>query len=1453
MSNATWLSDATSNCNLHAFGPASCDGSFDFTLFFEQTILSIVPSAIFLCCLPFSFIKLYRAAPRINAPAIRNSKLTIATLLAVTQISLLVSWVIRPASETPATLPALCLGLIVSLAIVFLSTVSHTRSIRSSSLLGVYLLFSSVFDAAQVRTLFLSHSRRIVPSFMCLSIALKLSLLACESWNKRSWLSPADRALPPESTSSILSRSFLWWLNPLFVSGLRTLLSQDQLYAIDPDLRSRKTGQSLEAALDKELKKAQGRTESSTALSSVWALPKACFRAVWTDITAMIPMRLALVGFTFAQPFLFTCAIDYLNQENHDPDKNIGYSLIGATFIIYTGIAISNALYQQQISRIMTKLRGALVSIIHDHILVVYDGATKDGAALTLISSDIDTIIRVLGELNESWARLIEVAVGIGLLARQVGAVSIVPIVLTVTSTQAQGWVSRRIGSRRKDWSAATQKRVNTTSAVLGSLQSVKMSGLKESASSLLHSLRLNELQMFACFARLIIGLNAIAVIPSIWAPVTTFKVYAIKAYVDGSDGLDIAQAFTSLALLDLVTTPSAKLLTIMPLWAQALGCFERLQHYLELPVRKDYRSPSGRLLSSTTDNASCDLAIELSTLTPQGARAGSAVVCSHMEVSLSTEGPAILKAVSLDVNTGSLIVITGQTGTGKTTLLRTILGETHTLSGSMLVSTKSIAYCSQKPWMTNKTIKEFIAISGRDSTEIDETWYGTVLYACDLTKDVASMPDGDDTRLGSKGVSLSGGQKARLALARAVYARRDIMLLDDVLSALDVNTEEVIVHRLLGPKGLLRKFGTTVLLVTHSQRAMAISDQIVTLSKDGCVVHTGSSSPHDPKLGKMTDTPLDKSADVTITEVNKARAPKGPSKEDKDDLARRTGDWSIYKYYFSNFHKRYLAMFAAFSIGAAFSSRFSQIWLNWWTADDDSDLGLYLTVYAVLALAQTCFSNLNMWVVFLKMIPDSAINMHRTLLYTVVGAASSVYYQSDNGAILNRFAQDMALVVGALPTSLIATGNTLCETIASLAVISTGASCMGITIPFVMIAIYAIQKIYLSTSRQLRLIEIEARSPIYSHFLETLEGVVTIRAFGWEEEAKNEHSKLLDTAQSPYYLLSCIQRWLKLVLDLIVAALAVLVVALAVSQRGTTSAGLLGVALTNVLGFSQSLTRLVTEWTTLETSLGAVSRVRSFATTTEQEASSETSTMPQELVTQGAVVFSGIHAKYTDAPGPYDLNDITFSIPPGTNVAICGRTGSGKSSLMLALLRLLPLRHGSISIDGHDIQHVHPDIVRNSIIAIPQQPFLVPGTLRSILNPKAELSDTDLISALSKVHLLDLANERGGLDADIDQQSLSQGQAQLLCLARALLRKSKIVILDEATSSLDADTDAVIRDVLRSEFVDCSVISIAHRITTILDADMVIMMDAGRVSVVGKPDELRVSNNGFRQLCGIS
>jgi ATP-binding cassette subfamily C (CFTR/MRP) protein 1 len=246
--------------------------------------------------------------------------------------------------RTSATVPALCLGLLVSLAVTGLSARSHVRSVRPSSLLSVYLLFSCLFDAVQVRTLFIGHTSKVIPSLLSVLIALRLVLLTIECRNKRPWLLSKYRNLPPEATAGVVSRSILWWLNPLFLDGMRTLLSQDQLYALDPDLESRKTGQKLETIFAKESMRSQKKRGSSAYQSSIWSLPKACFRCLWISIAAMIPTRLALVGFTYGQTFLFTRAIKYLSQVKDTNSTNTGYGLIAATFIIYLGIAVGDGL-----------------------------------------------------------------------------------------------------------------------------------------------------------------------------------------------------------------------------------------------------------------------------------------------------------------------------------------------------------------------------------------------------------------------------------------------------------------------------------------------------------------------------------------------------------------------------------------------------------------------------------------------------------------------------------------------------------------------------------------------------------------------------------------------------------------------------------------------------------------------------------------------------------------------------------------------------------------------------------------------------------------------------------------------------------------------------------------------------------------------------------------------------
>jgi len=375
----------------------------------------------------------------------------------------------------------------------------------------------------------------------------------------------------------------------------------------------------------------------------------------------------------------------------------------------------------------------------------------------------------------------------------------------------------------------------------------------------------------------------------------------------------------------------------------------------------------------------------------------------------------------------------------------------------------------------------------------------------------------------------------------------------------------------------------------------------------------------------------------------------------------------------------------------------------------------------------------------------------------------------------------------------------------------------MAITIPFTLLVLYFIQDVYLKTSRQIRFMDLEARSPLYTNFLETLSGLSTIRAFGWEASARAENMIRLDVSQRPYYLLYCIQRWLNLVLDLLVASLAVIIVALALSIRGSTSPSLLAVALINVLGFNQTLSQLVNQWTSLKISLGAIARVRSFERdTVSEDLEGEDMVLPETWPSGGGVEWRNVSARYNDTN--LALDSINLNIAPGEKIGICGRTGSGKSSLLMTLLRLLDFSDGEVLIDGCPISRISRGKLRERMMAIPQDPFLLSTSVRMNVDPSGTVQDSVIINVLRKIGMWETIEGRGGLDADMMEQPLSHGQQQLFCLARVLVQKSqrdlKILLLDEATSSVDSTTDALMQKLIREEFSDCTIIVVAHRVS---------------------------------------
>ncbi|KAI4255742.1 MAG: hypothetical protein LQ352_002418 [Teloschistes flavicans] len=391
-----------------------------------------------------------------------------------------------------------------------------------------------------------------------------------------------------------------------------------------------------------------------------------------------------------------------------------------------------------------------------------------------------------------------------------------------------------------------------------------------------------------------------------------------------------------------------------------------------------------------------------------------------------------------------------------------------------------------------------------------------------------------------------------------------------------------------------------------------------------------------------------------------------------------------------------------------------------------------------------------------------------------------SFFTTVDTGITINRFSQDLQLIDMDLPIAALNFFTAFMLCIAQIILIGVSSVYAAVSFPIWFLVLYFIQKFYLRTSRQLRFLDLEAKSPLYTQFTEILAGLTTIRAFAWQSSLEKKNRFLLDQSQRPFYLLFAVQRWLQLVLDLLVAAVAVMLIILLVELRGFVSGAYVGVALLNVILFSQHLKLVLQYWTMLETHIGAVSRVRNFSSTVASEDGDEKSP-PPEWPDHGAINFYNVDASYD---GVRDvLKGLTLTIEAGEKIGICGRTGSGKSSLIMAIFRMIELRAGTITVDGIDLSTIPRKEIRSRIIGLPQDVFLLNGTVRLNVDPYKKSTDQAIITALQDVRLWGTIQEKGGLDVDIDIINLSHGQKQLFCLAQALLRQSSILVLDEATS----------------------------------------------------------------------
>ncbi|KIW26309.1 uncharacterized protein PV07_09410 [Cladophialophora immunda] len=1424
----------------NTFGPvvASCARSFDFTLLFEQSVLSLVPNAVFLLFAASRLWVLLHVPTRTTKHGWTSiAKVIAACILVVIQLVLLLLYTAATSVNKATSLSATVVAMCVAIFVAPLSYLEHHRSVRPSTLLNSYLALSIILDIPQGRTLYLLQGQGELAGIFSAAMAVKAVMLLLEAWSKRSFLEMQYQALPVETTSSILSRGLFVWMNDLFISGFRKVISFEDLGAIDTKLDS--------ATIHRRIHDEWSKQDCQAK----WPLLRSLWRALRWSILSTIPARLCYSGFVFAQPFLIRRATGYLAQPRSAND--IGYGLVAATGCIYAGIAISTALYKHQLYRHITLARGALVALIYSETLSMEQALDDPSAVLTLMSTDVDRICQSLVVLPDLWSRPLELVVGTTLLALQIGWVSAMPLIVVLLSITADSRVTMMIGGKVKIWNDAVQQRISLTADVLGSLKLIKTLGLTGPIHSMLQNERLRELRFQAKFRHATVWLNTLGNVPPALAAAVTFIAYAIKARIEGSASLNASDAFTSLALISLVTTPAAEILTAYPAAASCIGCLSRIETHL---LKSQVRTPSR------------DVA-ELGAL-PQRPNSGDPCM-SHSDVKMLGGSRDILRNVDSILHPGSITFILGPAGSGKSTFLKAVMSEiSHSAS---IRSTGEVVYCEQTPWLFTGTVRENIC--GTKAETFDEGWYQTVLAACALHDEVLSLPQGDLTHIGGQATDLNGGQKQRIVLARALYRRPRLIVLDNLLSASSLQTQRMVMKGLLGRDGLLRKLRATGVIVAQTARYAEIADNLIMIDSERNVTLVQKRArledrifETDPNESECTTEPK---TIGTVEEKDKI-IEVAPEPTTGEKHGRNDSDFSDYAYYFKSMSWIWVVLFFLSAAAQTLCYYMSQVILQWWTADGGLDIAKWTPLYFTLACGNAVFFGITTWAMFLKLVPESAANLHHILLDTVTNATYLFLAKADVGVLLNRFSQDMTLIESQLPTGVLCTTIYLFWTFGSLALICNGSRWMALTIPAVLLALFFIQWIYLRTSRRLRVIELELRSPLYSHFLETMKGLSSIRSLHWEQQFTDSMIKKLDDSQIPYYLLYCAQRWLQLVLDLVIAALALIVMTLAVSLRTSTNPGSLGLSLNNILSFNDILSFLLQYWTLLEISLGSIARIREFGTDTAQEMTPLTSTqIPPTWPSHGSIELCNITASYSAAKDA--LKNLTMSIRPGEKVGICGHPGSGKTSLLLATSRLLDVSQGSIIIDGVDLNTIPHAVIRERIITVPKDSFLVQQrSMRFNVDPSGEYDDIQIISALAKVLLWPTLEKKGGLDAIVTSEFLSQGEKQLFSLARAILRKSRhdlrsnspggaetdtkspekqkhpeskgVLLLDEDMSQLDPAREKAVWGVIRDEFAGHTILAVAgphQRLDSVLDSDRVAVMEDGRLVEFDAPGVL--------------
>ncbi|KAJ5095932.1 ABC transporter integral membrane type 1 [Penicillium alfredii] len=1356
---------------------------------------------------------------------------------------------------------------------------------------------------------------------------------------------PSERSVSREYQASILSIISFQWMSPLMKVGYLRPLELQDIWTVNPNRAVDLLSDRLDAALAR-------RTERGSKRPLLGALYDTFRFEFLLGGVCQLFSSLLLVFAPYLTRYLISFATEaYIAQHSNSPAPYLGRGMgfvVGITCMqALQSLCTNQFLYRGQM--VGGQIRAVLISQIFNKAMklsgrakaggkptaeeiqvlestkeklmkpgektqerpkaaadargVAGDGrGWNNGRIIALMSIDVDRINLACGMFHLIWTAPISIIVTLVLLLVNIGYSCLSGYALLVIGIPLLTFAVRFLVKLRKNINKMTDQRVSLTQEILQAVRFVKFFGWESSFLNRLKEIRRGEIRSIQTLMAVRNGILCVSISIPTFASMLAFITYSLSSH-----SLNPAPIFSSLALFNSLRMPLNMLPLVIGQVTDASTALSRVQEFLLAEEQKeDIERDENMANAIEMDKASFTwerLPAEKDEDKVQktlGGRPSRSGVSTPKEIpDAENEAPAEpfkLQDMTIEVGRNELLAVIGTVGCGKSSLLSALAGDMRVIDGSVRLST-SRSFCPQYAWIQNTTVRNNI-LFGKD---YDETWYDQVVDACALTPDLEILPNGDQTEIGERGITVSGGQKQRLNIARAIYFNAELVLMDDPLSAVDAHVGRHIMDKAIC--GLLKD--RCRILATHQLHVLSRCDRIVVMQEGRIhAVDTFENLMRENQLFKRlmstsrqedsNEKPKDTEETVQEKTEEKPASPKmaAPAKPaaalmQQEEKATASVGWSVWKAYIRASGSYLNAIMLIILVCLAnVANIWTSLWLSYWTSNKYPHLsnGQYIGIYAGLG-----GSVVLLMFTFSTYMTTCGTNASRTMLQRamtrVLRAPIAFFDTTPLGRITNRFSKDVGVMDNELSDAMRIYALTMTMILSIMILIIVFFHYFVIALVPLTILYLLASNYYRASAREMKRHEAVLRSMVYARFGEAITGTACIRAYGVENQFRRSIRDSIDVMNGAYFLTFSNQRWLSIRLDAVATALVFVTGVLVVTSRFDVSPSISGLVLSYILAIAQMLQFTVRQLAEVENNMNATERVHYYGTELEEEAPLHQTPVAASWPEKGRITFDNAQMRYRDGL-PLVLKGLTMDVQGGERIGIVGRTGAGKSSIMSALFRLTELSTGSIHIDGVDISTVGLYDLRSRLAIIPQDPALFKGTIRSNLDPFNEHTDLELWSALRKAYLIaqdpaesentENISEPGTgtgtttpatdsdakprptasrlhLETPVDEEGLnfSLGQRQLMALARALVRDARIIVCDEATSSVDFETDQKIQRTMAQGFHGKTLLCIAHRLRTIIHYDRICVMDQGQIAEMDAPVALWDRAGGiFRAMC---